>query len=95
MASPETGSRETGQSFAKRFDETMKKRLQEADAFYNALAALQMSQDAKRVVRQAVAGMLWSKQYYSFDLEKWLQEHGVNTKGAVSLSRFATGNGPT
>ena len=83
VASPETGSRESGQSFAKRFDETMKKRLQEADAFYNALAAPSLSQDAKRVMRQALAGMLWSKQYYCFDLETWLQEHGVNTKGAV------------
>ena len=83
VASPETGSRESGQSFAKRFDETMKKRLQEADAFYNALSAPSLSQDAKRVMRQALAGMLWSKQYYCFDLETWLQEHGVNTRGAV------------
>ena len=27
------------------------------------------------VHRQALAGMLWSKQYYYFDLDQWLQEH--------------------
>jgi hypothetical protein len=83
VASPETGSRASGQSFSKRFDETMKKRLQEADQFYNAIAAPSLSQDARNVMRQALSGMLWSKQYYYFDLDKWLQEHGVNTRGAA------------
>jgi hypothetical protein len=29
-------------------------------------------------MRQALAGMLWSKQYYSFELYKWLEEHGAD-----------------
>ena len=82
VASPETAGR-SGVSFEKQFDDTMKKRLQEADAFYNAIASPSLSQDAKNVMRQALSGMLWSKQYYYFDLEKWLQEHGVNTRGAA------------
>ena len=34
-----------------------------------------LSEDERRVHRQALAGMLWSKQFYYFDLEKWLMEH--------------------
>ena len=34
--------------------------------------------DAAQVMRQALAGMLWSKQYYLFEVDKWLEEHGVD-----------------
>ena len=34
-----------------------------------------LTEDQRRVHRQALAGMLWSKQYYYFDLDQWLQEH--------------------
>ena len=83
VAAPEAGVKGTGTAFEKRFEETMKKRIQEADAFYNAIAAPSIGEDAKRVMRQALSGMLWSKQYYGFDLNVWLQEHGVNTRGAA------------
>jgi hypothetical protein len=33
------------------------------------------NEDQRRVHRQALAGMMWSKQFYFFDLEKWLSEH--------------------
>jgi glycogen debranching enzyme len=83
VAAPEAGGKEGGTSFVKRFEETIKKRLQEADAFYNAIAAPSVDEDSKRVMRQALSGMLWSKQYYGFDLNVWLREHGVNTRGAA------------
>ena len=35
-----------------------------------------------RVMRQALAGMLWSKQYFDFDVHKWLEEHGVRSDAA-------------
>ena len=34
-----------------------------------------LSEDERRVHRQALAGMLWTKQYYYFDLDRWLTEH--------------------
>jgi hypothetical protein len=37
-----------------------------------------LSEDERLVCRQALAGMLWSKQYYALDVERWLAEHGVN-----------------
>jgi hypothetical protein len=47
-------------------------RLAEADAFYEDIASAGMSDDAKRVQRQALAGMLWTKQLFYYDIEQWL-----------------------
>lgn len=57
------------------FDSTFAARLAEADEFYDRITPEALSEDERRVHRQALAGMLWSKQYYYFDLDKWLQEH--------------------
>ena len=57
-------------------------RRREADAFYHAITPAGVGEDAANVMRQALAGMLWSKQYYFFDLAKWLAEHGASpTRG--------------
>jgi hypothetical protein len=40
-----------------------------------------VSEDAARVMRQALAGMLWCKQYYSYDIGRWVAEHGENYAG--------------
>jgi hypothetical protein len=45
----------------------------EADVFYTTFGAAHMSEDARRVQRQAFAGLLWSKQYYKFDVRVWLE----------------------
>ena len=55
-------------------------RRQEADAFYQAITPDAVGDDAANVMRQALAGMLWSKQYYFFDLAKWLSEHGADSE---------------
>ncbi len=59
------------------FDEVLAARLNEADEFYaSALApAVIADPDRANVVRQALAGMLWSKQYYYFDGDRWLEGH--------------------
>jgi hypothetical protein len=49
--------------------------LADADEFYNRITPGSLNEDERRVHRQALAGMLWSKQYYYFDLDKWLEEH--------------------
>jgi hypothetical protein len=58
-----------------KFDTTISARLADADEFYNRISPPSLSEDERRVHRQALAGMLWSKQYYYFDLNKWLTEH--------------------
>ncbi|MFF9168427.1 MULTISPECIES: glucosidase [unclassified Streptomyces] len=60
------------------FTEVLDARRAEADAFYAALTPDGMGEEERRMVRQALAGMLWSKQYYYLDVERWLAEHGVD-----------------
>jgi hypothetical protein len=60
------------------FEQTFETRLREADEFYGGVTPASASEDAARVMRQALAGMLWTKQYYFFDADKWLEEHGVD-----------------
>jgi len=57
------------------FDQIFAQRLADANEFYDRITPKNLSEDEKRVHRQALAGMLWSKQYYYFDLDKWLLEH--------------------
>ena len=56
-------------------DETLAARLQEANEFYRSVTPPSVSPDAANVMRQALAGMLWSKQFYFFDANRWLEEH--------------------
>ncbi|NGN68225.1 glucosidase [Streptomyces sp. A7024] len=60
------------------FETILGNRRKEADAFYADLTPPALGEDQARVLRQALAGMLWSKQYYYFDLEQWLAEHGLD-----------------
>jgi hypothetical protein len=60
----------------KDFAEIMRARLAEADDFYRAITPERVTKDEALVMRQGLAGMLWSKQYFFFDVDKWLTEHG-------------------
>jgi len=57
------------------FEQTLESRVQDADEFYERITPRSLSEDERRIHRQALAGMLWSKQYYYFDLDRWLDEH--------------------
>jgi hypothetical protein len=57
------------------FDDKFAARLADANEFYDRITPHSLTQDERRVHRQALAGMLWTKQYYYFDLDKWLEEH--------------------
>ena len=59
-------------SFDTNFDEVFALRLAEADQFYSNRMPIGLSQDAQSVQRQAFAGMLWSKQFYHYDISAWL-----------------------
>jgi len=60
------------------FDSIFRSRLEEADEFYSSITPPTVGSDASNVMRQALAGMLWSKQYYYFDANLWLGEHHAN-----------------
>jgi len=57
------------------FEGIFKTRIAEADEFYERISPRSLNEDQRRVHRQALAGMLWGKQFYYFDLEQWLSEH--------------------
>ncbi len=59
------------------FDATFVQRQQEADAFYLRVTPFDMPADLRNVQRQAFAGMLWSKQYYRYFVERWLKGDAV------------------
>jgi len=61
--------------FGEGFDATFAARLADADEFYNRITPPSLTEDEKRVHRQALAGMLWGKQYYFYDVDTWLKEH--------------------
>jgi Mannosylglycerate hydrolase MGH1-like glycoside hydrolase domain len=55
------------------FETTFRLRVKEADEFFSALQPAHLDEDQRRIHRQALAGMLWNKQFYHFIVEKWLQ----------------------
>jgi hypothetical protein len=61
--------------FGPEFDAVFASRLKEADEFYRSVTPPTVSPDAANVMRQAIAGMLWSKQFFFFDGDSWLEEH--------------------
>jgi hypothetical protein len=66
-------SRELAQNMFADFDELLSARRQEADGYYSRLQRDMSNDDARLVQRQAFAGMLWSKQFYHFDVPLWLK----------------------
>ena len=62
--------------FGSHFEEVFEARRNEADEFYKAVIPKSLDADAANVMRQALAGMMWSKQFYHYDVDKWLEERG-------------------
>ncbi len=63
---------DTAHPFGGTFDLLLSRRRAEADEFYQALTPPAASADEASIMRQAFAGMLWSKQFYSYDVATWL-----------------------
>jgi Glycosyl hydrolase family 63 C-terminal domain len=60
------------------FDAVLETRRREADEFYASVIPSSLNGDAANVMRQALGGMMWTKQFYNFDLDIWLGEHGAD-----------------
>ena len=59
--------------FGRAFNQTFIERRHEADEFYRQLEPDGLSEDARRVQRQSFAGLLWSKQFYHYEVSRWLR----------------------
>jgi hypothetical protein len=70
------GEGEPATPFGRRFQAILEERRKEADEFYARVIPRSLHADAANVMRQALAGMLWSKQFYCFDVDQWLLERG-------------------
>jgi hypothetical protein len=80
---PREGARERDDSgpFGPEFERTLQERRFEADEFYQTIIPATLDADAANIMRQALAGMLWSKQFYNYDVDKWLSERGADAFG--------------
>jgi hypothetical protein len=72
----------SGKIFGKPFEKILSKRSEEADAFYAKVIPETLSKDAALVMRQALSGMLWTKQFYYYDVGRWLKARGLSLTGA-------------
>ena len=61
--------------FGPAFDASFRARLADADEFFARITPHSLTEDERRVHRQAIAGMLWGKQFYFYDVDRWLKEH--------------------
>ncbi|MGG7055363.1 MGH1-like glycoside hydrolase domain-containing protein [Nitrosomonas sp. ANs5] len=76
------GSIESSTAFTD-FEMVFDLRRQQADLFYQQLSGGKLDTEKQRLLRQMLAGMLWTKQYYEFDVGRWLDEHhGQATRNA-------------
>ncbi|GAA3205882.1 MGH1-like glycoside hydrolase domain-containing protein [Actinocorallia longicatena] len=60
------------------FTRILDARRKEADEFYSAITPAGAGEDQARILRQSLSGLLWSKQFYAFDVDAWLAENGVD-----------------
>ncbi|HMD58068.1 MAG TPA: hypothetical protein VKG82_11425 [Solirubrobacteraceae bacterium] len=74
----EAGSSAKGKPLGSGFKRIMTARRSEADQFYATVIPATLRPDGAMVMRQALAGLLWGKQYYEYHVHRWLREHGVN-----------------
>ena len=77
-APPIESTANQSQLFGTAFDTIMQMRKKEADEFYASVIPPSLNPDQSSVMRQACAGMLWTKQFYFFDVNKWLEDHGID-----------------
>jgi len=62
-----------GESLGQEFDTQFARRRQEADLFYDTIIPDTLDEDGRLVMRQAFAGLLWSKQFYHYYVRRWLE----------------------
>jgi hypothetical protein len=61
-------------SFGESYRTILQQRIEEADAFYGEHSAPNLTVDEQRVIRQAYAGLLWTKQFYHYSIREWVQQ---------------------
>lgn len=81
-------NKETNDSFENGFEEIFSARKKEADDFYGSIHPQSCTEDQKNIQRQAFAGMLWNKQFYHYDVDRW-----INTSDGITPASEERKNG--
>jgi Glycosyl hydrolase family 63 C-terminal domain len=68
-----SGGLPSAEFLGREFDKVFADRIREADEFYQTVIPKDLSDDARSVMRQSLAGLLWSKQFYHYVIEQWLE----------------------
>ena len=74
-----TAAKPSDENFGASFDEIFAARIREADEFYERLAPAGLGEDGRRVQRQAFAGLFWNKQFYNYEIRRWLRGDPANS----------------
>ncbi len=85
------GAEAPAKAFGDAFDQMVDQRKGEADEFYKSITPPTISADRANVMRQALAGMLWSKQFYYYDIHRWLQDRLPGSRHAGTHSGVRNG----
>jgi Mannosylglycerate hydrolase MGH1-like glycoside hydrolase domain len=72
---PRVAATSNGYPFGHSFDDMVRLRLLESDEFYAFITPPKLGTEEARIMRQSLAGMLWNKQYYYFDVHEWVKAH--------------------
>ncbi|MGO9959579.1 MAG: MGH1-like glycoside hydrolase domain-containing protein [Solirubrobacteraceae bacterium] len=78
VADPVATAAANREALGAEFDRVFDARRTEAERFYKTVTPKGLDADGAMVMRQALAGLLWGKQYYEYNVHRWLREHGVN-----------------
>ena len=70
------------------FNQILEHRKQDCDAFYASGMPAGLSAEQQLVFRQLMAGMLWSKQFYNYNIAPWLQQRGIDPLASISEQGF-------
>ena len=70
------------------FDQILACRRQDCDDFYACVIPAAFSAEERLVFRQAMAGMMWSKQFYNYDIGPWLRQRGIDPLAGNSTQGF-------
>ena len=76
-----------GDRFGSAFTRELRRSRNEADEFYDATIPSHITGDARHVIRQAAAGLLWTKQFFHYVVKDWLEGDPGQPKPSTARSR--------
>ncbi|MDH3493659.1 MAG: glucosidase [Acidobacteriota bacterium] len=80
LARPDSERPGAEKDFVEGCKEVFESRIEEAEEFYRGIVPDALGEDSKRIMRQSLAGMVWSKQFYHYVVREWLEGDPASPK---------------